>query len=215
MAEHTGWTLRLFCLTGLSAVVDEHVVKIQPILFGNKAHQISLDPVRIFLLAQPQSQGKTPDMGVDSNALCLIEGTGENDVSRLPGHTGKSDELFHAVRDIAVEIFHDLLADIDEASRFVPEKACWSDHLLQLFLVGSCQIIDSGIFPEKKGSDLVNLLVRALGGQNRGHQNLEWSLKLKGGAALGIGLAQDPDDFSDSLSGTFHLFLSFQKGHRP
>ena len=87
----------------------------------------------------------------------------------------------------------------DDALGLVPEEAGRADGLLELRPVGRGEGGGRRVLGEQGGRDLVDPLVGALGGQDRGHEDLERVPELEGRPAVGEFPAQDGDDRRDAL----------------
>jgi len=127
---------------------------------------------RISLGPNPKPQTTSKDVGIDDDAW-LAETGGKHKVRRLPAYAGKLEELLHRGGHRAAKPpFHDL-GRLDEVAGLCPEKAQGSNR--GLYVLDSCGGHAGWVGPEfeESGSGLVDLLVRALGRESDGADQLE------------------------------------------
>src|SRR5574337_357127 len=92
------------------------------------------------------------------------------------------------------ELLHDLLGAADDALRLVSIKACGSNRLLQLDLISLGKGLRGRIPLEQPLRAPVDPLVGALGGQDRGDEELERLLEIQRDTRIGVGLLQDGEE---------------------
>src|SRR5687768_9063168 len=78
-----------------SAVKDENVRDVRPILTRKERHQLLLDFDRVLLRSQAKSHAEPSHMGIDDDSFTSSECVSENYVGGLPSDTGELDQLLH------------------------------------------------------------------------------------------------------------------------
>ena len=90
-----------------------------------------------------------------------------------------------------------------DALGFVPEEAGGTNCILHLVLLSVCVSCGAAVFREKRRSDKIDPLVRALGGENCRDQQLQGIAKIQFAARAWINLGQNLDELLNSFLG-FH-----------
>src|SRR5947199_2271554 len=167
-------------LAGLPAVILEQQGEARPLLARQEIDQIPLDLLRVLLLGEEEPAGEALDVGVHGDPLVAAEGVPQHHVGRLPPHPGERHQGLHGVRHLAAVLGHEGHTEILQGPRLVAVETGLADHLLQLREVRRGEVAGRGVAPEERRGDLVDLLVRALGGQDGRHQELEGALEVEG-----------------------------------
>ena len=110
-------------------------------------------------------------MGIDDDTG-LAEGGPEHDIRGLSADAWQGDQLIHGLRDLSAETLGHGLTGGNEMFRFVLKESSGTNELFKLREIGRCQLCRSLITPKERGCDLVDSLVSALGGEDRGHEQL-------------------------------------------
>ena len=186
------------------AVLDEEEVEIEPVLLGDEGHEVALDLDRVLLPAQSEPPRQAPGVGVDGDPLGLAVAGREDDVGRLAGDARKRHELRHGVRDDAAIGLDDPLRRPDDVLGLHPEEPRRMDHPLELGPVGPGEGRGRRVFPEELRGHRVDQLVGALGGQDRGHEDLERIAVLEGGPGMRVALPEQADDRLDAQPRSVH-----------
>ena len=100
---------------------------------------------------------------------------------------GQLDQLVEGVRQHAVVLLDDGRAQPDQRGGLVPEEPGGPDHLLELGAVGLGVVGRGGIAGEQRRGDLVDPLVGALRGQDRGHGEFQRRGEVQLAVRVGIG----------------------------
>jgi len=105
-----------------------------------------------------------------------------------------------AGRHPAVVIFQEGAGGALDGAGLVAEEAGGVDLLLDLLLLCCSERLDGTKAAEEPGGDLVDPLVGALGGENRGHQKLPHVLVGQGAVGFGVAPVQAGDDLPGALA---------------
>ena len=97
------------------------------------------------------------------------ESEGQDDVGGFAADPGQAGQFLHGVGHLAAEAAFDHAAGVDDVDG-LGFKAAAFDVFVDGFRLGRGHGGGVGIIPEKGRGDLVDPLVRALGGQDGGHQ---------------------------------------------
>ena len=135
------------------------------------------------------------DMGVHDDSLGFFVGDAEDDTGSFPATTGELNEVSHGVGDLAGVFFSDGLAAIADGFGFVVVEAGRFNEFLQFASRGGRIVSCRAVVSEQGGSDLVDALVRALGAEDGGNQQLQWVRVIELAMDIGVGGAQGGNDF--------------------
>src|SRR4030042_3388060 len=89
VTKNTFRTAGLPGLAGFPAVVDQHVVKIEPVLLRDKPQQVLFDLLRVALPAESEPAGEPLDVGVDGDPPADSIAGGQDDVGGFAGDAGE------------------------------------------------------------------------------------------------------------------------------
>ena len=169
----------------LAAVLDHLVGKLHPTLLGDEWHEVELDLHRVLFFGEPQALGDPAEMRVHKDTR-HPEGVPQDHVGGLAAHPRQLHQLLQGPRHLAVEFFHQHLAEALDALGLVVKKAGGADHLFEIGQGGLGIVRGRGVFGKEGGGHLVHPDVRALRRQHRGHQHLQGILEIQGDVGLGI-----------------------------
>ena len=140
------------------------------------------------LAGETQPAGETADMGVDDDALGEVEGVAEDDIGGLPAHAGELVEMFHGPRNLAAVIFDQGGGAPADGFRLGAEEAGRADEAFELGGGNVGKMLGRGAALEKGGRDFVDPVIRALGGEDGGDEELEGILVVEFAMGVRVGL---------------------------
>ena len=111
-------------------------------------------------------------MGIDGKSR-LAECVAEHHVGCFSADAGEHEQTFHRVGEFAVEVLDNCLCRLQDMIGFRPVESAGEDGLFELIPVAVRERF--GVRPafEEITGDHVHTFVRALGGQDRGDEELE------------------------------------------
>src|SRR5579864_725982 len=140
-------------------------------------------------------------MRIDNHAHGLVKPRPQNYVCGFARHSRHGQQFVHFIRHFAPELVDHFFCATDEGFRFVAEKAGGTDIRLQLLWFQRGKMFCRGIFLKEDGSHHIDAHIRALGGENGGHQQLPRAVMLEGTSCAGITLVQTLQKGCDSFRG--------------
>ncbi len=156
-----------------------------PLRFGELSLQIQFDSLGIVRGGQAQSIGDSFDMRVDDNGR-LPEGGPQDHVRGLAADSWNGRQLFHALRNGPAESFRDGFAASDQVLGFILIESGRFDQGFQFEWRGGCKVLRTTKSFEQCRRDLIDPLVGALGGKDRGDE--QFPRRLVGQFHLGFRL---------------------------
>ncbi len=177
---------------------DEPVTEKCPLLSGHQRHQFLLDLYGVRLLCEAKPICQSRYMGVHDDADVDVKSIAENDIGRLAAHPSERDEFVHRIRDFATVLFHQRAATRLDVLRLVAKEAGGFDGLFEFCEIGGRKILRAAIALEQFSCDEVDAIVGALGGEDRGDEQLERGVKVELAMRIGIGGLQPGDDLPGS-----------------
>ena len=181
-----------------AAVPDEEMGKEGPVLLGDDFDECLLDFDGIVLAGETQPAGEAADMGVDDDALGEVEGIAEDDVGGLSAHAGELVEMFHGPRNFAAVVFDQGGGAAADGFGLGAEESGGADEAFELGGRDFSKMLGRGAALEKGGCDFVDPVIRALGGEDRGDEELEGILVVKFAMGVGVRLLKPGNDLAGS-----------------
>src|SRR6266850_2255415 len=178
------------------APVGLHEVRRErPFLFRKHVRELIVDLVGVIRTCQPQALRDAEHVGVDRDGL-LPERVAEDHVRSLEPHARECDERRPRPWHFAPVLFEQRLRHRDDRAGLRAIKAGRADLLLERGRLGQGIVARRRVLLEEGRGDHVDPLVRALGRENRGDEELEWIPEVEGDLGVGIGLLQRANDLS-------------------
>ena len=166
-------------------------------------------PLDFFRLLQVIHQAKTVGdadaVGIHHGAAGDMEHIAEDQIGGLATDTGEGGKLFHGGRDLTVMLFQQDFGTRHNIPGFGMIEAAGMDILLHLGDVGGCKIFQGGIAGEESRGDLIDTLIRALGGETDGEEELVGFGIIEGAVGLRIFRKEEADDVVDLGLGSHSL----------
>ena len=155
-----------------SAVKDHPVAEVGPFAALDELGDRELDLHRILFGGPLPAPDQPAEMGVNGDAG-NVEGISQDDVGGLSADAGQRDEFIQRRGHLAVEPFHQFLAQPHQRVRLVPVEPGGADDLFELCAVGLRVVQRGAVLLEQCGGGEVHALVGALGRENRRDGQLE------------------------------------------
>ena len=181
-----------------AAVPDEEMGKEGPVLLGDDFHECLLHFDGIVLAGETQPAGETTDMGVHHDAFGKVEGIAEDDVGGFPAHAGELVEMFHGPRNLAAVIFDQGGGAAADGFGLGAEESGGADEAFELGGRDFGKMLSCGAALEKGGRDFIDPVIRALGGEDRGNEELEGILVVEFAMGGRVGLLKLGNDLASS-----------------
>ncbi len=134
--------------------------------------QRRFDLHRVGLVGESEPDREATHVGVHGESG-LVERHRPDHVRGLSPDPGKGDQVLQSMRDLTSVLVEQSTGHPLQALGLLPEEAGAVDDLLEFGGVGAGESHGIGPSAEDLGSRQVHPLVRALRGQDRGHQQLE------------------------------------------
>lgn len=151
---------------------DQTEAEHPPLPSRNQSVEVGLDADRVHFGGQPEPPGQPPDVRVDRKTG-QPEADASDDVGCLPANAWQCDEVLAAARNLPIERPDDTLRHPDQIACLGPEKPRGMDDRFDIGRCGVGQRDRIGIPLEQGRSHAIDPFVRALGGEDRGHEQLE------------------------------------------
>ena len=193
--ECTVPTVRIPCRADGPTVADHEMGKRLPLVFRDDLHQIVLDGFGTLLLGESQAAGESLDVRIDDDPLDNVVTVLEDDVRGLPADTWKVSQRVHGVRNLAVVLFDEDLADPFEVAGLVVVKRDAVNVLGELFLVGGGVVFRRLVCLKEFGRRFVNALVGTLCRKDDRHQQFQSVREGERNCGIGVGVVHSFDDF--------------------
>jgi len=181
--------------TPAASVPDEPVAGESPVLGCKESHQVLFDFFRGRGRREAQSRGETLNVRVDDDAHVDVEGVAEDDIRGFPPHPIEGEQCLHRVGDLPVMGVDQRPAAGLDIAGLVAVQANPADVLGELAGRSIGIIVGGPVFPEKIGSDDVDLTIRALGAENGGDEEFERVGEVQFTVGIGIGFTEETGDF--------------------
>ncbi len=178
---------------------DDEVGRPRPPLASDERHEARLDRRRVAALGEAEPVRDAEDVRVHRDALVDVEGVAEDHVRGLAADAGQRHERLHRARHLAPVTLDEPPGEAGDAARLRAEEARRADDLLDVRDRRRRERAGVGIALEEAGRDLVDAVVGALGGEDRGDGELEGVAVGKGATGLGVGRLQDVEDAARAL----------------
>jgi len=164
-----------------------------PVRRGKQLHEVLFDFDWIGVPGQTQSLGQPFDMGIDSDAG-HAEGIAKDHVGGFPSDPRQRHQFLQCPGNLTGETLHQLGTALADESGLVPIIAGWSDEGFQFGRIRLSEILSRTVTGEQSRRDLIDPLIRALGGENGGDEQLQRVVVTQGGGGMGIDLSQQTVD---------------------
>ena len=148
------------------------VVRVQQMLLRNAFQQRLFDAFDSRFMDEPRAVRDAEDMRVDRQCRHAVTDV-HDDVCRLPADAWQRHQLFTRLRNFAVEIGQQFLADADDGFCFVAVKTDSFDGLRDAVFPQIDVVLAGLAFLPKLLGDDVDLLVRRLRGQDDGDEQVQ------------------------------------------
>ena len=166
-------------------------------------------PLDFFRLLQVVNQAETvgnaDTVGIHNGAAGDMEHVAEDQVGGLAADAGKGGKLLHGGRDLTVMLLQQDFGTRHNIPGLGMIKAAGMDILLYLGDIGCSEIFQRGITCEEGRGDLIDTLIRALGGKANGEEELVGFGIIEGAVGLRIFREEEADDFIDLRLGSHSL----------
>ena len=146
--------------------------KLRPGLRRHDGADVGFDDFGIGGLGKSDQSGQTAHVGVDRESR-LAEGVAEHHVRGLPSDARKLKQPIHGTGDFPVELFDNGFCRFQDMGGFRPVESAGEDGLFQILAAAGSERFGIRPAPEKIARDHVDAFVRALGGKDRGDEELE------------------------------------------
>lgn len=156
-----------------ATVPDQEMGKDGPILPGHDFDQGLLHFYGVVLTGQSHAAGKATDMGVHDDAFGQIESVTENHIRGLSAHPGQFVQVLHGPRNLTAVVFHQSSGTTTDGLGFGAEEAGRADQALEFRGWDFRKVLGRPAADKEGGGDFVDPFVGALGGKDRGHQELK------------------------------------------
>ena len=178
---------------------DEEMGKKGPVLLGDDFNECLLDFDGIVLAGETQPAGETADMGVDDDAFGEVESVTENHISGLSAHAGELVEMFHGPRNLAAVILDQGGGAAADRFGLGAEESGGADEAFELGGRDLSKMLGRGAALEKGGCDFVDPVIRALGREDGGDEELEGILVVEFAMGGRVGAFELGNDQASSV----------------
>ena len=138
-------TVCLACGADSAAVMDKVVAEIRRFFWRKNFTEFPFDFHRFFQsVHQSHAVAQTDAMGIDNDGR-FAEKVTKDQIGSFSSYAGKSDQLFHRIRDFAVMPFQKCLCTQDDIFGLASEKAAGTNVFFHF-----CDISRSKIFQSRK-----------------------------------------------------------------
>ena len=185
----------------LAAVVDQLMREGDPAVFWNHTHQFLLHLLRSVALSEAQPVRNAKDVRVDDHAFGFLEAHAEYNVGRLARRTGNGDQLGQRLRNLAAKVRIDRLRRAFDGLCLVAKEPGCADELFKFRQPRLGHGSRSREAFEQCWSDHVHAYVRALRGEDCGHQKLPWRGVMECAFDVRISLVQALENGGDAFGG--------------
>ena len=162
-------------------MVDE-----DPVLLGEEGLEVLPDPLRGLCLGEAEPPGEAGHVGVHGDPR-HPKGRPQHHGGRLPAHPGKAHEGLILLGHLSPVLLHEPPRQGHEVLRLGAVKPDAADVGLHLLGGGLRQGLGVGKAGEEGRGGLVHAFIGGLGGEDRGHEELEGVLVPKLRAGPGVG----------------------------
>ena len=160
---------------GFAGIADGTAVENDAVAEGGRGlgrENFAKLPLNFFRLLQVVHQaeavGDADAVGIHNGAAGDMEHIAEDQVGGLAPDAGESGKFFHGGRDLTVMLFQQDFGTRHNIPGFGMIEAAGMDILLHLGDIGYGEIFQSGIAGKEGRSDLIDALIRTLGGETNG-----------------------------------------------
>ena len=138
-------------------------------------------------------------MGVRHHNARDMKDVALNEIGRLPPYAGQAQQVLHLTGDLSVVFRKQHLGALHHVPALAPEKAAGVDVLPHLLRIRLGKGLEGWKTPVEGRRHLVHPLVRTLGGEPDGKEQLIVLLILQGAQGVRIALLQCVNDRPDCL----------------
>jgi hypothetical protein len=164
---------------GFAGIADGTAVENDAVAEGRRGlgrenfAKLPLDFFRLLqVIHQAEAVGDADAVGIHNGAAGDMEHVTEDQVGGLAADAGKGGELLHGGRDLTVMLFQQDFGTRHNIPGFGMIEAAGMDILLHLGDIGYGEIFQSGIAGKEGRGDLIDTLIRTLGGKTDGKEEL-------------------------------------------
>lgn len=154
---------RAACEAASSAMKNQPVTQIRPLIARELTHEVTFHFHRIKMASQSKPAGKPADMRIDDNTIIDAKGISEHHIRRLPPHPGEGSKCIHRLRYLAAVLCHQLACCGLDVFRLGAVKPCRVDDLLKVSERNVHVILSRLAAGKQSLGDEIYPLVRALG----------------------------------------------------
>lgn len=167
--------------------------ELDPMLPGNETHEIPFDPFRVFFRSEPQPDGNPSHMSIHYNPRDA-ERIAQNDIGRLPPDPRQCHQCIEVCGDFSLILLMENPAAFFDVPCFVSIESRGSDLHLQFDQGSFGEMPGTWVFPEEARCDLVDPIIRALSGQDRGNEELQGIYEFQRTTRIRIVFIQEVED---------------------
>lgn len=179
-------------------MVNNLVRKTNPSILGDDLHQVAFDFHRFGFSREIEPLGDSLHVRIDDDTGGDTKRRAEHDIRRLASRARHFEEIVDILRNLAAEVSQDRLRRADHRLGFVVEESRRVYILRQHFLPNGGKVLNGWILREQAGCYLVDTLVRALRGEDRGDQKFPRIRMMKRARNVRKHAVQSGEDSSNS-----------------
>jgi hypothetical protein len=168
--------------------------------------KLPLDLFRLLqVVHQTEAVGDTDAVGIHNGTAGDMKHIAKDQVGGLAADAGKGGELLHGGRDLTVMLFQQNFGARHNIPGFGMIEAAGVDILLHLGDVGGSKVFQGGIAGKEGRGDLIDALIRTLGGKANREEKLVGFGIIEGTVGLRVFRKEETDDFIDLRLGSHSL----------
>lgn len=175
LADMTDTAFVTHCLAGRAyrpAVMDQSVAEVGGFFRRQYLAQGAFNFDRVFkIVHKPHPVGQTDTVRIHNDSG-FVKDIAEDEVCRFPADTGQGDKRLHRIRYLSAVLYQKRLGAEHDIPRLGSEKAAGVDVFLNFFNIGGGKGLKAGEAFKERGRDHIHPLIRALGGETDGEQQL-------------------------------------------
>ncbi len=149
------------------------------------------------VIHQAEAVGDADTVGIHNGAAGDMEHIAEDQVGGFAADAGEGGKFFHGGRDLTVMLFQQNFGTLHNIPGFGMIEAAGMNILLHLGDVSGCKVFQGGIAGEESRGDLIDALIRTLGGKANREEELVGFGIIEGAVSLRIFREEEADDFID------------------
>lgn len=176
---------------------DEQMREINPVLARHYLQKGCFDFLRCAMPREAQPVTESGDVRVHDDAFCFAVRDSEDDVGSLAPNTGELDQCVQLVGNPPVILIGNDPASFADGAGFVAEEAGGTDDLFQITQRGRGEVRSSLVTGKQRRGDKVDASIRALGTENRRHEELQRVFVAQSATGIGVGSAEALEQFAN------------------